>query len=334
MAKEAVSVVVVTYESAQYIKALADSVRAQSYPIAEVVVVDNSLGSETIDALKQSWPEARVVHSGSNLDWCKGANLGIRESVGEYVFLINPDMKLAKDATEHLMRAITEDELVGAVAPKLLRMQEGPKPILDGMGITISRGRRFTNRGEGELDTGQYDSVEPFGFSGAATMYRRGALVDLAEHGGGEAQEYYDEDFVAYKDDVDVSYRLRHRGWKLALVPAAVAYHARTAKELRSSEGLKADRRAKSLRIRGNSWRNHFWTLVKNEPFSSLLPDFPWIFGYELLKFVYILVREPSTLRSLPSAVLGFSRMLRKRRAILTSSRISGTTLREIIQNS
>ncbi|PJA93043.1 MAG: hypothetical protein CO132_04785 [Candidatus Kerfeldbacteria bacterium CG_4_9_14_3_um_filter_45_8] len=326
-----VSVVVVTYDSAVYIPALAASVRKQSVSVSEVVVIDNSPTLKCAEALAEYWPEARVVRPGLNLDWCKGANLGIVEATGEYIFVINPDVTLEPSALERLLEVMEEDKTVGAVAPKLRRLLPGDENILDGMGIVISRSRRFTNQGEGEFDSGQYDSLEPFGFSGAATLFRRTALLDIAKYGGGKEREYYDEDFVAYKDDVDLSYRLRHRGWLLKLVPMAVANHARTAKELKSTEGLRADRKSKSLRIRSYSWRNHLWTIIKNEPLSSLLIASPWIISYELVKLIYILSTEPTTLRAVVGLVKGLPKMLRKRQAILTSSRISATNLRKAI---
>jgi GT2 family glycosyltransferase len=243
-------------------------------------------------------------------------------------------MSFEPTMTEELLLAIEADKDMGAVAPKLLRLESAQSGdasssdrIIDSMGITSDRSHRFWNRGEGEVDRGQYDNTTPFGLAGTAVLFRREALNDIAANGGGKRHEYCDEDFVAYKDDVDVSYRLRHRGWNIAIAPKAVAYHQRTARE-EKSVGLLAGRRKKSFRIRGNSLRNHWFCLIKNEPAGNLLRAMPWIFWYECRKLVFVVFCEPSTLRILPSTWRLLMRMLRKRSAILGSSQISHRTLR------
>lgn len=322
------SIVILIYNEREYIPALCASLLSQTVQPKEFVFVDNSAHHALQDLVHTHAPHARVIHTGTNLDFSRGVNLGIKHTRTSYVLLLNPDMTLEPTMTEALLTDIERDARIGALAPKLLRLESKQgQPIIDSMGITTNRSHRFWNRGEGEVDRGQYDTTEPFGIAGTAILFRREALNDIAQHGGGKTTEFFDEDFVAYKDDIDLSYRLRHRGWKIGIVPSAVAYHQRTARE-ETGASLFQSRKKKSYRIRGNSLRNHWFCLLKNEPFVNIVLFLPWIVWYELRKFVFVLFCEPSTVRIIPSTLRLLMRMLRKRSAILLSSRISAHELR------
>ncbi len=322
------SIVVVVYSELDFIPGLCASLGAQTVQPASIVFVDNSSDERMRKAIQEHCPRAHIHSAGKNLDFSRGVNVGISKTTSDFVLLLNPDMKLEPTMIAELMKQIQTDDRIGALAPKLRRLErEGSPTRIDSMGIATNRSRRFWNRGEGEEDRGQYDTDETFGIAGTAILFRRTALNDIATHGGGTAQEYFDEDFVAYKDDVDLSYRLRHRGWNIGVVPSAVADHQRTARE-QKQKGLHFDRSQKSLRVRGNSLRNHWFCIIKNEPLMNILLDFPWIFWYEFRKFAYVLCCEPSTLNVLPSAIRLLPNMLRKRRAILSSSRCTPRDLR------
>src|SRR5262249_9145749 len=103
---------------------------------------------------------------------------------------------------------------------KLLRMDG---KTIDSTGIIMLREQRHLDRGAGQLDVRQYQRPEEiFGPSGAAAMYRRAALDDVAFQG-----QYCDEDFFAYREDADLAWRCRLLGWSSIYVPTAVARHAR-----------------------------------------------------------------------------------------------------------
>lgn len=325
-----VSIVMNTYNNPQDIDGLFGSIESQTLQPTQVIVIDNSDTSEVAEKIAQVYPQAQVHKQKQNLDFCKGANLGISLSTSEYVFLINSDVELSKTAIEDLVAEAERYHRAGAIAPKLYRLQEGKRTTtIDGFGLKCTRAHVFTNIGEGEDDAGQYDDVtDVFGISGAAVLYRKEALQDIAAHGGGQEHEYLDADYLAYKDDIDVSYRLRHRGWDIRMHMGAIVYHKRTAKELKNSEGVRKDRKAKSLRVRTYSMRNHWWTLLKNEPFINLILFAPWIFTYECAKFFFVVLFEPSTLKMLPYFFRNTPKIIQKRRAILFSSVLAPKDLR------
>ncbi|OGY85930.1 MAG: hypothetical protein A2233_00340 [Candidatus Kerfeldbacteria bacterium RIFOXYA2_FULL_38_24] len=327
------AVIVVLYNGEKYIPNLCATLKKQTETIDEVIVVDNSPNNLSAEIFKNCYPQAVIYKQQVNLDFCRGYNFGLQKSHGDYLLILNQDLILAENAMFLLKQALVKNPNLGAVSPKLYCLQAGQERsiILDSMGIFGTKARCFYNLGEGKQDHNQYQNIAPFGISGTAILFRKEALIDIALNGGGEKQEYFDADFVAYKDDIDLAYRLRHRNWQIALVPEAVMYHERKAQELKATKGVFKDRQLKSWRIRSNSWRNHLWVLLKNEPWENLLRHSPWILWYELKKIIFILFFEPSTLRCLPSFFKGLKKMLKKRRAILNSSEISAQQLRKSI---
>ncbi len=329
------AVVIVTYNCAEFIPELFATLAAQTRQPDDIIVVDNASTDHTVELVRQVCPTAKLFPQLKNLDFSAGVNLGIQSTHSNLVLLLNPDLTLAPDAIEQLMIVLLRDEHCGAVAPKLQRLSLGivptstDVPVLDSMGIVGSRRRQFTNLGEGQTDHGQYDLQVPFGLAGTALLVRRSALDDIAEHGGGGEHEYLDEDFVAYKDDIDLSYRLRHRGWGLLVVPKAIMQHHRTARELTDQSAVVATAyRQRSVRIKRYSLRNQWWVLLKNEPWQNLLLDLPWILWYEMMKLTFIVVFDPRVSFGIADYLKGLSRMLKKRQAILSSSVISAKTLR------
>ncbi|MCW1930125.1 MAG: glycosyltransferase family 2 protein [Candidatus Kerfeldbacteria bacterium] len=329
MTRPTVSLVIATYNGAEFIEELLASIRAQTYPIHELIVVDNASTDATLRMLKAVVGIPLFIFpQTTNLDFDKGYNLGIEKTTGEYVCILNQDLVMDPRAIEELVNYLESHRSVGAASPALLRFgSDLGHPIIDSLGISISRSRIFKNIAEGEHRALPEKPQYVFGLTGAALCMRRSALEAVS----GVTQEFFDPLFVAYKEDVDISYRFRHAGYDLALVPSSVMFHKRTAQELREISVMKA-RRQKSFRIRGNSLKNHWWVLIKNEPWSTLCMHALWIVPLELARLCYILLCEPSTLRILPTAAKQLPAMLHKRQKILSHSHISPRQLRSWIQ--
>ena len=121
-----------------------------------------------------------------------------------------------------------------------------------------------------------------FAVSGAALMARRTALEDVRE-----GDEYLDESFFMYKEDVDLGWRMRLRGWECWYVPGAVARHGRTSRGLAGRPYLAAPRAhlANQLRkprhVRVHSLKNQWVLLLKDASVGELLRDAPWIAARE-----------------------------------------------------
>ena len=263
-------------------------------------------------------PKFNYVDNGANLGFAGAHNRFISRSEANIVLPLNPDTVMTSGYLNSLTN-VFGDPRVGAATGKMLRLEstaEGAR-VLDGTGIIVSRARRGRERGQNEADEGQFDNSRGvFGVSGTASAYRKSALdrVRIGEH------EYFDEDFFAYWEDLDLSWRLRLAGYECVYVPEAVIYHSRVAGQSRNGyrrpiEFINHHRKLPNSILRRN-WKNQLFCIIKNDFGWSLWRDCPFIIARQLLMLFYIVVFEPRTLGAAPELFRLLPKMLRKRRFI------------------
>jgi GT2 family glycosyltransferase len=285
---------------------------------------------EFLDAISSPPHRRLLVTRGENVGFAAGHNILIRESKGEFILCLNADAVLHPDFLLKALPAFS-DPTVGAVQGKLYRwdvaknsVRYGPhgKPLIDTTGLQPLRNRRVINRGQGEEDVGQYDrSSEVFGADGAAPLYRRAALTDIAiPQKDASAEEYFDEDFFSYKEDVDLAWRLRWRGWKTIFVPDAIAWHARGSGDSAAHDffAIIAERRKISPKAKYYSFSNQRLMQLKNETVRGLMRDLIPIAFKELGAWTVALITERQTIPALIRMVRLVPRMLTKRRWIMS----------------
>lgn len=327
----------------KYLPDLMESVRSQSYPNVTPIVVDNASSDGSSEFVRDNYPEAMVLRNTRNLGFAKAHNQAIEfarthmvtEGDEVFVLVVNPDIILEERFVERLVERFEHRTDVGSACGKLLKVhatmdgdmrEKSFTDLIDSVGLRLYRSRRTVDRGSGEKDSEQYERTEEvFGVSGAVAMYRMKALEDTAVKG-----EYFDEDFFAYKEDVDLAWRLRLMGWKSLYVPAARAYHYRALAGTEKFSILKMARgHAKRSVLRSRlSYRNHLLTLVKNEHPLNLLRDLPRIAIFEIGKFVYLTLFNPAALGAVPAFVRAFPGAVRKRRIIMDRARAGRREIR------
>lgn len=116
-----VSILVVTYNSHEYLEPFFDSIRRNtSYPNYEVIVVDNHSRDRSAEYLAGRAaldPRIRIEFSRQNLGFPGGNNAAGRLAAGEYVVLLNPDTVVTAGWLERLLRPLERDSTVGMTAP-------------------------------------------------------------------------------------------------------------------------------------------------------------------------------------------------------------------------
>lgn len=224
--KPDVSINIVNWNGGAYIDKCLESIFVQDYDgEKEVILVDNGSTDHSLDVIKRKFPQVRIIRNDSNLGFCKAHNQAIRMSEGRYILVLNFDIILEKYFLSEMIKAMEKNDRIGIVSGKLYKMVgNGKTRLLDSTGIEMKY--FFSSpRGEMKEDSGQYDAPDKrviFGACGAACLYRRKMLEDVRYK-----KEYFDEDFVNYIEDVDLSWRARLRGWKAVYEPQAIAYHER-----------------------------------------------------------------------------------------------------------
>lgn len=176
--------------------------------------------------------------------------------------------------------------------------------MIDTTGHVACRNRLFRNRGEGELDRGQFGCSGPvFGVSGALAVYRRAMLEEVALLRPDGSREIFDEDLFAYFEDVDLDWRAALLGWRATYEPVAVAYHER---------GGAGPRRTPF--VERLNWRNRLLCVLKNDDLGALAAALPGVVATTALKTGELAVTVPTALVRGAGDLRLARRMLRKRR--------------------
>ena len=317
-----VSIDILTYNGENLIEQCLKSVLEQTYENLEILVIDNASTDKTVGKIRNSQPKAgpsraekiKIIENKENLGFAAGHNLGIKKSKGDYVLCLNQDVILDKDFVKYAIEAIRKDDKIGAVQGKLYKYDK----ILDTTGLMALKNRRFINRGQGEEDLGQYRAGEIFGVDGAAPIYRRDALEDTKIN-----NEYFDEDFFCYKEDIDLAWRMRLYGWKAVYEPRAFAYHLRGAGDstARKPMAIIGQRKKISKLAKFYSFKNQRLMQVKNEVPSLFFRDFFSILIKELGAWFYVLFFEHYTWKAIRELFKQIPNAWKKRKIIMSNKK-------------
>ena len=252
-----VSVVIPNWNGAEALPACIDSLKNQSLEL-KIIVVENDSTDESFELLRNGYPEIEVVRNAENRGFAGGVNAGIRRAIqlgSEYVALLNNDAAADKDWLAGLVNALKANPKAGIATPKILSSTgeylDSTGDLYTNWGLPYPRGRR-----EAALD--KYDAEkEVFGASGGASLYRVKMLEEIG---------LFDEDFFAYYEDIDISFRAQLAGWKVIYVPQATVNHEISGPS-RKIRGFGTYQTMKNL-----PWL--FWKNVPNELLLKIAPRF------------------------------------------------------------
>jgi GT2 family glycosyltransferase len=302
MSSPKVSVHIVTYNSEKYIDQCLKAVLAQSYNITQIILVDNASSDSTLEILSNYHSSIKLITNTSNKGFAFGHNQAIKESSCDYFLILNPDVVPHPDYVYLLIKNAELSKGFGSFTGKLL-FKNSPDKI-DSTGLMVTKARRAFDRGVGDHSAKWNTMGHVFGVSGAAALYSRKMVEDVSIDG-----EFFDEDFFAYKEDVDVAWRAQLFGWGALYVPEATAYHER---------GWKKDsRKNQPLFIRRFSYINRYRMIIKNESYLYILLHSIFILPYEISSLGYAIIKEPGLLKAWIYLFYDYKKLLYKRKVIM-----------------
>ena len=209
-----VSIITVNYNGKAFLKDCLKSLLNLNYPKKkiEIFMIDNGSVDGSLDYVRKQFPAVKILINDEN-SYAKANNLGIKAAKGEYIALINNDVKVDKDWLIRLIKTAQEDISIGAVGSKIL--------FMDGSIQSIGH-QEYPNFYWGDIGFKDKDSVqysiikEVTSICGCSVLYSRKCLKDVG---------LLDEDFNMFLEDVDMSIRCRKKGWKLVTCPQSIIYH-------------------------------------------------------------------------------------------------------------
>lgn len=214
-----VSVVIVSYNCREHLRACLDSIRR--YPASvtsEVIVVDNASHDDTAGMVAREYPECILVASERNLGFAGANNVAARHAQGRLLLLLNPDTEVYLGAIDAAVRFLDADPGLGAMGCRIELPGGGVQPSIGVFpGLVETLRSRLPIMGTRDISSvHDHEHYDVDYVSGAFLLVRRSAFEQL----GG-----FDEDYFVYAEEADFSYRLSRLGLRVGFSPAGTILH-------------------------------------------------------------------------------------------------------------
>lgn len=289
-----VAVIVLNWNRWRDTVACLESLQKITYPNVRITLVDNGSDADDVMHLRAWANTVKMLRNNQNLGFAGGNNTGIRDALQDpatsYVLILNNDTVVEPEFLTEMVQAARAQH-ADMISPRVLGFSD--RHTVDRFGIVLTRALLG-------YDMKLWEGRDPFCPSGCCALYSRRLLEDVRV-----GEEYFDEDFFCYSEDVDLGIRAVLLGYHAAAAHDAIVYHKASASTSPES--------AFSLY---HGHRNTIWYLAKSAPGSALLRHGLWIFLGQLLPVISNIFRGRGLLilRAKAAGVRGMPRMLSKRR--------------------
>jgi len=207
-----VTVVVLAYGPEPDLAASVASILSSRDVDVDLVLVDNGCTSSAVDDL-QADPRVVVLRPADNLGFAGGVNHGARRATGEFLALVNSDAEVEPTALAELVAVASRPEV--GIASGSIRLADQPH-LLNSAGNPVHVVGLSWAGAFGEPASEHDAEASVASASGAGLVMR----LSHWERLGGFAEEYF-----AYHEDVDISWRTWQAGLRVVFVPTAVVRH-------------------------------------------------------------------------------------------------------------
>jgi GT2 family glycosyltransferase len=187
-----------------------DSIRTQGFEQVRVYLVDNASTDRSVDLTNDRYPEVTVIRMPKNLGYCMAYNLAMSEAFAdscEWVIWANNDVRIEANCLSELTRIAQRDCKIGVLGPAFLGWTDNEPNYY------------MVGNHPYALDAMKSKSGEPIDVEwveGSFLMVSRRCYESV-----GPLDPY----LFFYWEEADFCRRARYQGWRVALVPAALARH-------------------------------------------------------------------------------------------------------------
>jgi len=294
---EKASVVILNWNGAQmlrqYLPSVVKSIQLSASSI-QLYVADNGSTDDSLEVLRNEFPSVKTIVLDTNYGFAEGYNRAISQIESEYVVLLNSDVETPEGWLDPLLDYLNAHPDVAAVQPKIHSWRNksffehagAAGGYINALGYPYCRGRVLWKV---EEDKGQYDTVAEVDWTtGACMCVRTKIYKDL---GGLDAA------FFAHMEEIDLCWRMRNAGWKLACVPQSVVYHL-------GGGSLSYDNPRKNYL----NHRNNLLMIYKNHPHRRIVLFCRFFLDYAAALF-YLLQGRPKSTKAVYEARRDYRKM-------------------------
>jgi GT2 family glycosyltransferase len=290
-------------------KFLPSVIRNSTEPGTEIYVADNGSIDNSIRFIQENYPEVKIIALNKNYGFAEGYNQALKQVNADYFVLLNSDVEVTPNWLETCISMLKADENLAAVQPKILSYEKPHQyeyagaagGFIDRFGYPFCKGR-ILNRMEPDL--GQYNSPTPIFWASGACMFIKAEVFKKVNG--------FDGDFWAHMEEIDLCWRLKNQGYKVAYQPQSVVFHL--------GGGTLSYNSHKKVYL---NFRNNLYMLFKNLPrtqfnrifFARMILDgvaaLKFLLGLHFYSFWAVLKAHASFYRNLGKLIKKRKKMLK-----------------------
>ena len=270
-----VSVIILTFNGAEYILPLLHSIKNQTYPcdLLEIIVVDNASTDDTVGLVRRSHPTVNLVPLRKNVGFAAGNNQGLLQASHDLLVFLNQDTVCHPDFLMSLVHIMLTDKTLAACNPNIITPDP---PYFDSIDMQSPPASLFVcdlspyGYGKNRMITRAPIYYQKL-LSGCAFIIRRETISNLGY--------LFDESIWMYAEDTDLSLRLHGQGQKIGAVRDAVVFHLH-----RRDMGFNK----KKLLLAGQAIKNRLFVFYKNMGILEFLFFCPLLFvggAFKIMEF-------------------------------------------------
>jgi GT2 family glycosyltransferase len=273
-----ITIGILSYYDQKYLEQTLPILSNQNYSNYEIIICDNTPEGKTTSWINKNYPKIKTITPKKNLGFSRGHNQIIQHAIAnqsQYYLCFNSDIYPTKNYLSQLIKPFKNQPKIAAVTPKILCWQNFPASptqqnsnTYDSTGIQVNLFHYFKERAFSQKSNQKELPTDVWGFSGASPLISISALQDTQI----SPNQFFDNDMFMYKEDLDLSYRMRWAGYKVVYQPTAISWHTRSAKSTKIHKQIH-NRKNRKEYIRKHSFLNHLQLIYKNwdKNFSLLL---------------------------------------------------------------
>lgn len=316
-----VAVVILNWNGRSFLEKFLPFLVKYNSHYAEIIIADNASTDDSIEFLKNNYPDLQIILNSENGGFAKGYNDALAKVEAEYYVLLNSDIEVTDNWIDPVIKLLDTDHNIAACQPKIISFSNRDEfeyagaagGFIDKYGYPFCRGRIFQAL---EKDENQYNEVSEIFWATGACMFVRAELFHKL---GG-----FDNDFFAHMEEIDFCWRLKNYGYKIMYCPDSVIYHI-------GGGTLPKNNPRKTFL----NFRNNFYLLYKNLPEGKLFSVFfVRLFLDGIAGFKFLFEGDFKDVVAVTKAHFAFYSSigkLRKKRKMLNHSHVSGIYARSIV---
>lgn len=234
--------------------------------VDNIIIIDNNSQDKSLDSVNSSNAPIIIEKNNENYGFAKAVNQGIKMSTNEYILLLNNDTIVEDGFIHSLIECIRSSNEIFSVSSKMLQYHN--LNLIDDAGDFYNILGWARKRGDGKSSNLLTEKKNIFSACAGAALYNRKVFDEIG---------YFDENFFAYLEDIDIGYRAQIFGYKNIYCPNAIVHHIGS-----GTSGSKYNEFKVKL-----SGRNNIYLIYKNMPLLQIIINFPFLILGFIIKYLF-----------------------------------------------